>query len=308
MRTFERIGMQPSTRMTRIAAMGLVLVAVATSCAQGEAGGTRRMKDGQGFKVLQPPRSLRPPRSWNSKVPLSDQSNNGRWEAIPTLSDEFSSNTLDTNKWQTTNPKWGGRPPGFRSPDNVKIRNGELLLEVREEVPPVGTKNRDQYRYTCGMIRSLDTQKYGYYEIRAKPAKAVVNSAFWLYKNEGATWTELDIFEIGGTSPKSRRKVHMSAHVFRTPTSEEHVAWPGAVEIDQDLYEDFHVYGLEWTRDEIKYYLDGQLIRTGKNDHWHDDLNVIVSTGISEKWFGLPERYELPAVFTVDYVRTWQKR
>jgi beta-glucanase (GH16 family) len=300
--------MQTSNHITKIAAMALVLAAVGTSCGQGEGGGTRRMQEGQGFKVFQPRRGVRSPSTWNTRLPLSDQGGSSRWSLIPSLSDEFDGSKLDTSKWQTTNPRWGGRPPGFRSPDNVFQRNGELELVVRKELPPPGTRNREKYDYTCGMIRSLSTQKYGYFEVRARPAKASVNSAFWLFKNEGDNWTELDVFELGGTSPRFRKKVHMSAHVFRTPTSEEHTTWPGVVDVDEDLINSYHVYGLEWTPDTINYYFDGELIRSGKNEHWHDDLNVIVSTGISEKWFGLPSDNELPATFNVDYVRSWSRR
>ncbi|HSI71897.1 MAG TPA: family 16 glycosylhydrolase [Fimbriimonas sp.] len=288
--------------------MSFVMAAVATSCGQGEGGGSRRIKEGQDFKLFHPKGLLRAPSNWNTKLPLSDQRDSGRWSLISALSDEFTGSELDKAKWNTTNPRWGGRPPGFRSPDNVYVKDGELQLVVRKEEPPAGVKNREKYDFTCGMIRSVKTQKYGYYEVRAKAARSIVNSAFWLYKNEGESWTELDVFEIGGTSPRFKNKIHVSAHVFRTRDSDEHKVWPGLVNIDEDPTTSYHVYGLEWTPETLNYYFDGQLIRSGKNDHWHDDLNVIVSTGISDKWFGIPSSSELPATFYVDYVRSWSKR
>ena len=42
---------------------------------------------------------LYPPRTWNSSLPLSDQSNKSHWVLNPVFSDEFRSPTLNTQKW-----------------------------------------------------------------------------------------------------------------------------------------------------------------------------------------------------------------
>jgi hypothetical protein len=42
---------------------------------------------------------LYPPGTWNSKFPLSDQSNKSHWVPNLAFSDEFRSTTLNTQKW-----------------------------------------------------------------------------------------------------------------------------------------------------------------------------------------------------------------
>jgi hypothetical protein len=36
--------------------------------------------------------------------------------------------------------------------------------------------------------------------------------------------------------------------------------------------EQFHVHGFEWGRDQLRWYVDGQLARTVQNTHWHQPL------------------------------------
>jgi hypothetical protein len=73
------------------------------------------------------------------------------------------------------------------------------------------------------------------------------------------------------------------------------------------LADDYHVYGLEWTPEEIKYFVDGVLLQSVENTHWHQPLFMIFDSETMPNWFGMPEDDDLPSTFSVEYVRAWKK-
>ena len=74
------------------------------------------------------------------------------------------------------------------------------------------------------------------------------------------------------------------------------------------LADDYHVYGLEWNADEIKYFVDGVVVRTVENTHWHQPLFLIFDSETMPKWFGMPDDDDLPSTYSVEYVRAWKKQ
>lgn len=57
------------------------------------------------------------------------------------------------------------------------------------------------------------------------------------------------------------------------------------------------MYGLEWGEEEIKYFVDGVVVRTVENKHWHQPLYVIVDSATMPNWFGMPDDEDLPSTF-----------
>jgi len=133
------------------------------------------------------------------------------------------------------------------------------------------------------------------------------SSAFWFYRIEPELWTEIDVFEIGERAPGKERTVHTNAHVMRAPTVKEHLKNPGKWEAPFRLADEYHVYALEWDKDRIKFYVDGEAVRTLENTYWHQALNLNFDSETMPEWFGLPDREHLPATFSIDYVRSWKK-
>jgi beta-glucanase (GH16 family) len=39
--------------------------------------------------------------------------------------------------------------------------------------------------------------------------------------------------------------------------------------------DDYHVYGFEWTPEGIRYFVDGVVVQTVENTHWHQPLSLI---------------------------------
>lgn len=45
-----------------------------------------------------------------------------------------------------------------------------------------------------------------------------------------------------------------------------------------------------------------------ENTRWHQPLYLNLDAETQPDWFGLPDNAELPATFSIDYVRSWQRQ
>ena len=247
------------------------------------------------------------PEHVSETLPLSDQGNEGRWEAYEYMSDEFDGATLDANKWWPRNPGWLGRQPAYFHPGNVRVHDGKLHLTMRKQEVPQMPKDKGYRTYTSAAVKSKTMVRYGYFEIRARPMKSHGSSSFWFYDSVPEQWTEIDVFEIGGRAPGFERKYNMNVHVFRTPEEERHWSVHAAWTAPFDLANDYHVYGLEWDRDRLAWYVDGVLVRWVENTHWHQPLTLNFDRETMPKWFGLPRDEDLPSTYSIEYVRAWKQ-
>ena len=265
--------------------------------------------------------STRRPESWvrsgalgtlpvrvSDELPLSDQTNEGHWSRYEPMTDEFGGAALDASKWWPRNPGWLGRQPAYFWSGNVTVSEGKLHLTMRKQEVPEMPKDKGYHTYTSAAVKSKTRVRYGYFEIKARAMKSHGSSSFWFYDSTPEEWTEIDVFEIGGKSPGFERKVNMNVHVFRTPTENEHWSSHGVWIAPSDLADDYHVYGLEWDKDKIKWYFDGVLIRWVENTHWHQELTLNFDSETMPDWFGLPEDGDLPSTYSIEYVRAWKRR
>jgi len=228
----------------------------------------------------------------------------GAWDPIPAFWDEFGGDGLDAAKWHPNNPGWLGREPGYFNPQNVRVREGMLHLDAkREDLPGVPPR---YHTFTTAAVKSRNTVRYGYFEIRARAMDARASSAFWFYDGSPEQWTEIDVFEIGARRYPNR--YFMNTHVFHTLVETTHWDKSQIWEAPYNLSQEFHVYGLEWDRDQIAFWIDGQVVRREANTHWHQALTLNFDSETFPDWFGLPEAGELPATFSIDYVRAWRRR
>jgi beta-glucanase (GH16 family) len=235
---------------------------------------------------------------------LAEPPAGSQWEPIPELTDEFAGKSLDPAKWHDGNPEWPGRPPGFFSKQNVSVSDGKLHLTAKAEDLPNLPKGYQTF--TTAAVKSKALVKYGYFEIKCRPMKSRASSAFWFYCNTKEIWTEIDVFEICGTGDK-KRDDFMTVHVFHTPTETKHWAKGTKWTAPFDLAADDHVYALEWDQKTIKWSVDGKVVREQENTHWHQPLHMNFDSETMPEWFGLPDKKELPAVFSIEYIRSWKK-
>jgi beta-glucanase (GH16 family) len=231
----------------------------------------------------------------------------GEWEPIPQLTDEFKGVKLDITKWHNgfVNPEWKGRHPALFMPSNVAVHDGKLHLTARVESVPGAPEG--YHTFTTAAVKSKTKVLYGYFEIRCKPMKSRASSAFWFYENEPTISTEIDVFEIGGGAPGEERNYHTNAHVHHAPEVKKHVGHGDIWKAPYDLASAYHTYALQWDKDDIKWLVDGQVVRTLKNQYWHQPLALIFDSETFPDWFGLPLKEELPATFSIEYVRSWRR-
>ena len=247
------------------------------------------------------------PKRITDALPLSDQNNKGNWKRYEPMSDEFNGTELDTKKWWPKNPRWLGRQPAYFYPGNVKLSNGKLHLIMRKQEVPEMPKEKGYHTYTSAAVQSKTKVTYGCFEVKCKPMRSHGSSSFWFYDRTAQLWTEIDVFEIGGAAPGFEKKYNMNLHVFRTPTAKKHWSMHSEWLAPMSLADDYHVYGLEWGKDEIKWYFDGVLVRQTENTHWHQPLTLNFDSETMPKWFGLPRDSDLPSTYSIEYARAWKK-
>jgi hypothetical protein len=248
------------------------------------------------------------PKHTTDAYPLSDQQNKGGWVKFEPMSDEFEGKELDLNKWHVGMEWWKGRQPALFSDKNVTVSDGKLHLTMRKEKVPEQFEKLGYRDYTSAALHTKARAGYGYYEVKARPMNSGGSSSFWFQVEDTPGWlTEIDVFEIGGKAKGYEQKYNMNLHVFRTPQEKKHWSVGGVWVAPWRLADDYHVYGLEWSKDEIKYFVDGVLVRSVENTHWHQPLYMIFDSETMPKWLGMPDDKDLPSTFSVEYVRAWKK-
>ena len=258
------------------------------------------------------------------ECPLGDD-----YEFAPDMSDEFNGDALDDSKWWDFNPAWRGRKPALFSRENVKVADGSLQLtasQMKPEEVTVENKARVYDKYWKAIVKSRKKIAYGYYEARCKSMRACVCNAFWLYDPfsgrpdikyvEGDFSEEIDIFEFCG---KPLQEAHdriywATVHRYATPYLESIVNrkklplpnFSFKTKVDFDFWADYHTYGLAWTPESLRWFIDGKEVFARENDYFNRPLHVIFDCEIMTDWFGNPLAEDLPATFNVDYVRVWR--
>ena len=252
------------------------------------------------------------PQRLTEDLPLSDQQNLGSWQKYDPMCDEFNGETLDTNKWVLGIIGWQGRQPAWFDPANVTVSGGQLRLTMRKQAVPHYLADQGYHDYGSAALHTRARSSYGYYEVKARPMHSGGSSSFWFTNEDPNTdpgWgTEIDVFELCGLNPQHDRRCYMTVHVWQTPQEKRHWAVGTYWEAATPLAEAFHVFGFEWNRKELRWYLDGVLVHTVQNTQWHQPLFLIFDSETMPEWFGLPHDGDLPSTFCVDYVRAWRSK
>lgn len=238
--------------------------------------------------------------------------------------DEFDGPSLSLDKWNVLLREHSKHTElQYYVPDDVYIENGALRL--RSRVRDYGSK-----RFTSGR---LDTSRkfaptYGRFEIRARlPVGQGLWPAHWLYPQhrdwamerlmaqavaagderlipEHRPWyTEIDIMEFLGHEPTV---MYGTLHYYSYDGQK--LSSSGTHRGTADLSKDFHLYVLEWEPDEIRWYLDGQLVHATKEGVPHTPHYLILNTAVGGTWPGNPnETTVFPQYHDIDYVRVYQR-
>jgi len=213
---------------------------------------------------------------------------------------------------------------GKRS-ENARVEGGHLIIEARKDRMPLepGAQRNKGKRIAAITSASVTTKKtaswtYGRFEVRAKlPAGSGTWPAIWMLGTNGnevgwPTCGELDIMEFVGNKPDT---IHANVHT-RDFNHTKKTGRGGKIKADK-VTEDFHVYAMEWSKDEIRFFFDGKEYFKLKNDgsgvgSWPFDAPqyLMLNLAFGGSWGAADGADEsvLPAKFMIDYVRVYQQK
>lgn len=218
-----------------------------------------------------------------------------------TFCDEFNGTELDRSKWNYC-PEWKRQDlNNYWSNSMTSLDgNGNLLLSI--------DKSGDKYLTGAIRTKGIFEQTYGYFETRCKLTQIEGYwGAFWLMysnndetNNSGADGTEIDIFESAYINEnKVGQALHWDGY------GENHKSVSNQVTKD-DLYDGYHTFALEWTKDEYRFYVDGEITWKTSGGGICQVPLFIKLTAETGTWTGTPDLADLPDSMVVDYVRVYQ--
>ncbi|GGE99270.1 hypothetical protein GCM10011611_01040 [Aliidongia dinghuensis] len=201
-------------------------------------------------------------------------------------------------------PGFGGKAGHPLGVQPFSIKNGILTITA-DRADPVGVSPHIlNFKYTSGCITSELThwQTYGYFEMRARlPVGKGFWPAFWLLPKALHWPPEIDIFEGSGTRPSA---VHLGVLIAKGQTADK---W---IEDVINVGDGFHVYGLEWTREELVWFLDGKPVWRQPNGI-NEDMYILANLALGShdpKFIPDPdETTPFPGKFEIDYIRAYRK-
>ena len=236
------------------------------------------------------------------------------WKMI--WQDEFDGPELDLKNWtfDLGGGGWGNQEWEAYTdrPENVRVEDGMLVIEAREEAATVSGRPYSSARLKT---QGLHAWQYGRIEARMKlPYGQGIWPAFWML-GENITqkgWPgsgEIDILEHIGREPD-----HIYATVHAPGYSGGNGVGSHLITDADSLKNDFHVYAIEWEENEIRWYFDDQqYFKVTAEDvpaEWIFDhpFFIILNLAVGGGWPGYPDATTVfPQFLYVDYVRVYQK-
>lgn len=256
------------------------------------------------------------------RVPLGP----GRYASAPlAFEDDFTGTELDGTRWTTCywwHQHWwldtgctneGTGEVQWYAPENVSVSDGRLALTAEREIVRLRTDG-ERFDFTSGMVTtgrdSADTSTpprfaftYGHVEARARvPAGDGLFPALWLLPVSHDSLPEIDIFEfIGDSTYVDRMHFHWSDLVGQRQSEGHSLLGP-------DFSTDWHVFGLDWSPEEIVWLVDGEVAwRFAESSAIPSEpMYLIANLAVGGDFAGPPtERTKLPASLELDYIRVW---
>lgn len=230
--------------------------------------------------------------------------------------DEFNGNTLNTNDWNyeigNGSGGWGNNELEYytNSTKNAFVSNGNLIIEARKET--IGNFNYSSARLTTANKKFFT---YGRIDIRAKlPKTKGIWPALWMLGTNISTvgWPacgEIDIMELLGHEPaKSYATLHYNNSSGAHGSKGNSYTLSGST-----FYDQFHVFSMDWIQDQVKIYIDNNLVLTvakadvGTNYPFNNPFFFIFNVAVGGNWSGSPDgTTTFPQRMIVDYVRVFQ--
>lgn len=256
----------------------------------------------------------------NNAVAAESKASDVQWELV--WSDEFDGDSLDERKWSY---RLGGAyndEEQYYKKENVTVSDGTLKITAKKEAV-------DKYPYTSGRIstggngQDLFATKYGRIEARIKlPEGTGLWPAFWMMPKDSiyGGWPlsgEIDIMEARG---RVTDEVNGTLHFGQSGSDKKSLGGSYTFADGTDIT-DYHVYAIEWSENEIIWFVDDvEFYRTSNWYTMSDDgvladypapfdqeFYIILNLAVGGTYdnYQVPSESELPATMEVDYVRVY---
>lgn len=224
------------------------------------------------------------------------------------LGDEFDGSALDTATWSTcyywqaqgcTN-EWNDELQAYH-PGNVRVADGALELIAREETTTgrLNDGTEQEFEYSSGMVSGHDAEvfQHGFVEVRARvPAGQGLWPALWLLAADRVWPPEIDIMEFIGDETGVVHQTLWAADGAPTRFRAEGL----------DYSQDWHTFAIDWRPGSLTFYVDGERQGEATDGVPDEPMYVIANLAVGGEWPGPPgPETELPATFSVDYIRIW---
>ena len=200
-----------------------------------------------------------------------------------------------------------------------RVPEGVSVTDVADGILTITASKHGDDVYSARLYAMVDSGwQYGIFEARMKlPKGRGAWPAFWMkpvHPRYGwPRFGEIDIMEAVGYRPDyTQSGVHTGFYNAKNHNQQARERNTVGTE------DEFHIYSLEWTPDEIISYVDGEKLFTFKNDHKGDDMTwpfdspfyMILNLAWGGSWGGKNgvDESALPTKMEVDYVRVFQKK
>lgn len=225
-------------------------------------------------------------------------------------SDEFDiDGAPDTSKWSydigTGNWGWGNGEAQYYTnrSDNVKVENGVLKITAKKE-------NYQGAEYTSTRLKSEGKFdfKYGRIEVRAKlPQGGGTWPAIWMLGSDfnSVGWPncgEIDIMEHVGNNQNT---IHGTLHY---PGNSGGNGNGNTVSV-ANVSTTFHIYEVEWTSTDIKFFVDGTIFHSFTNTTnvpFNHNFFFILNVAMGGSFGGGIDINFTQSTMEVDYIKVYQ--
>lgn len=189
------------------------------------------------------------------------------------------------------------------------IRNASLVVTADRTPQSLLALIPDGFSkdYASGALISYPySQQYGYFEARMKLAKGRgLWPAFWLMPADGSWPPENDVMENLGHDVNSYYvSIHQNVggkHVF----AGKRISTP-------DLSADFHLFGVDWGPEKVRYYFDRRLVHEAPTPpDWRQPFYLLVNLAVGgpKSWPGAPDATtKFPAQIEIAYIKAWRRK
>ena len=288
------------------------------------------------------------PAAADTQAPRQPAPTDAGWKMV--FSDEFAGNSLDDSKWHAYQDCWGGgnleRECYTARGENVSVHDGYVDLTARFEKATGASLSEDMRKpgeepapatkpFTSCKISTKGkfSLTYGRIEVRAKsPTGQGVWPAIWLLPDENlyGPWPgsgEIDVMEavnldvkcgscVGGVENNIYGTIHYGSDMHHYSGLSQQKAFP----LPKGTEGDWHTYRVDWSPDDMTWYVDGKNYYHVRLKNWRDPLQkakpapaiknapfdrpfyLILNLAIGGQW---PESHDQGGVVLADYPKSF---